>query len=121
MRLLRPQRNRQAVAWRVFVAENQQQPILMRHFLLSGEHEPLGQGIQHARELQPPQHDFQIGTDPFGSHWESSPFFEDGSRPASGRAYWLAGRKKRAEGSGAGDAAADGVAACWSIRWRRRT
>src|SRR6516165_1890361 len=115
MRLLRPQGNAQAVAASHFVAEEEQQPILMRHLLLPGEHEPLGQAVQQGRELEPAQHGFQIGTDHFGSHWGSSPFSEDRSRKVSERAYWLAGRKKRA-GKRAGDAVADGVVACSSMR-----
>ena len=35
--------------------------ILMRHLLLARQREQLGQRIEHARELQPPQDGFRIG------------------------------------------------------------
>ena len=48
VRLLDPEGDAEALAAGDFVAEGEQQQILMRHFLLSREGEPLGQGIEHA-------------------------------------------------------------------------
>ena len=61
-----PERDGEAVAPRDFVAEDLQQEILMRHLLLAREREPLGQRVEHARQLQPPQDGFQIRTDHIG-------------------------------------------------------
>ena len=67
--LLDPQRDGEAVAPRDFVAEDLEQQIVMRHLLLAREREPLGQRVEHARQLEPPQDGFQIGTDPIsGRH-----------------------------------------------------
>jgi hypothetical protein len=38
-----------------FVAEHLQQQIVMGHLLLARECQPLGQRVEHARQLQPPQ------------------------------------------------------------------
>ena len=45
----------------------------MRHLLLAREREPLGQRVEHARQLEPPQDGFEIRTDDIGRHCESSP------------------------------------------------
>ena len=38
----------------------------MRHLLLAREREALGERIEHARQLQPPQDGFQIRADHIG-------------------------------------------------------
>src|SRR6516162_185082 len=48
-------------------------------------------------------------------------FSEVGSWATSGRAYWLAGRKKRAAGRGAGEEVGAEAVACSSMRFRRGT
>ena len=50
------------------VAEDQQQEILVRHLLLAREHEPLGQGVEHAREFEPTEGGLQIGADGVSGH-----------------------------------------------------
>jgi hypothetical protein len=67
-----------------FVGENEEKEVLVRSLVLASEKKPLGQGIEHARELQSPEHGSKIGFDGFG-HWES-PFWDRGFVP-SGRAY----------------------------------
>ena len=63
----------------------------MRHLLLAREREPLGQRVEHARQLQPPQDGFQIRTDHIGGrHEDSSP---SEAALGSGSLYCVAGRR----------------------------
>ena len=52
MGFLHAQRDREAVAPGGFIAEDEQQPILMRHLLLPRQDEALGQGVQDPREAE---------------------------------------------------------------------
>jgi hypothetical protein len=71
---LHTKRDREAVAPRDFVAEDLQQEILMRELLLARQREALGQRVEHARQLQPPQDGFEIRIDHSGRrHEDSSP------------------------------------------------
>jgi hypothetical protein len=88
---LHTERDGQAVAAGGFVAEDLQQEIVMRHLLLAREREPLGERVEHARQLQPPQDGFEIRTDHVGRrHEDSSP--SEAAR-ASGSLYWVVGRR----------------------------
>ena len=89
---LHAERDAEAVASGDFVAEDEEQQILMRHLLLAREREALRQGVEHARELEPAQDGFQIRTDRVGGHWDSSPVV-DRAAARSGNAYWVAGRR----------------------------
>jgi hypothetical protein len=63
----------------------------MGHLLLARQREPLGQDVEHARELEAAQDGFQIRTDDFGrGHSVSSP---SEAAAASGSLYWVAGRR----------------------------
>jgi hypothetical protein len=84
--------DREALAPGDFVAEDEQQQILMRHLLLMGEHEPLRQDVEDQRQLQASQHAFQIRIDDLSRHCESSPS-DAGAAGGSGSAYWVAGRR----------------------------
>ena len=89
--VLHPQGDREAVAAGGFVAEDLQQEILMRHLLLARERESLGQRVEHARQLQPPQDGFEIRTDHIGRrHEDSSP---SEAALGSGSWYCVAGRR----------------------------
>jgi hypothetical protein len=74
----------EAIASLHLVGEHEEKEVLVRGFVLASEEKPLGQGIEHARELQPAEHGSKIGFDGFG-HCES-PFLDKGLFP-SGRAY----------------------------------
>ena len=67
-RPLDAQRDGEAVAPRDLIAEDEEQEVLVRHLLLTGERESLGQRVEHARELQTTEHGFQIGTDRISGH-----------------------------------------------------
>jgi hypothetical protein len=82
--LLGAQGDGEAIAPLSFVREYEEQEVLVWGFVLASEKEPLGQGIEHARELQSPKHGSKIGFDGF-SHCDS-PFWDMGFVP-SGRAY----------------------------------
>ncbi len=84
--LLHAQRDCQAVAAGGFIAEDEQQPVLMRHFLLPRQHQALGQGVQDPRQAEPAQNGFQIGTDDLGGHSDSPPS-DEGAAGRSGSAY----------------------------------
>ena len=56
----------QAVAAGDFIAEDLQQEVLLRHLVLARQRESLGQRIEHARQLEPPQDGFQIRADHIG-------------------------------------------------------
>lgn len=49
-----------------FVTEHLQEQILVGQLLLARQCQPLGERVEHARQLQPSQHGFQIGTDHIG-------------------------------------------------------
>ena len=68
-----------------------QQEILMRHLLLARERQPLGQRVEHTRQLQPPQDGLEIRRDPIGrGHEDSSP---SAAAPAKGSLYCVGGRR----------------------------
>ena len=59
-RTLRAQGSRLAVSTRYLIAQDQEQEVLVRHFLLAGQGEPLGQGVENARELEPAEYGAQV-------------------------------------------------------------
>jgi len=109
---LGPDGGRLAVAAGGLVAEREEQQVLVGHLLLAGEHEPLGKGIEHPGELEALQDGLQFGGDDVWVHGSSPSSVR--SRDASGRAYWLAGRRYRASGM----TLAMGAARCASMRTR---
>jgi hypothetical protein len=52
--LLNPKSDRKAIATLSLVGEHEEQEVLVRGFVLASEKKPLGQGVEHARELQAP-------------------------------------------------------------------
>jgi hypothetical protein len=60
----------EAIAALRLVGEHEEQEVLVRGFVLTRKKEPFGQGIEHARKLQSPEHSSKIGFDGFG-HCES--------------------------------------------------
>lgn len=60
-RLLHAQRDGETLAPCDFVAEDLQQEILVRHLLLARECEALGEGVEHARQLEPSQDGLRSG------------------------------------------------------------
>ena len=89
-RFLHAERDREALSPGDFVTEHLEEQILVRHLLLARKREPLRQGVEHARQFQPPQYGFQIRADHIGGrHRDSSP-----SEAAwSGSLYCEAGRR----------------------------
>jgi hypothetical protein len=90
-RLLHAQRDGETLAPCDFVAEDLQQEILVRHLLLARECEALGEGVEHARQLEPSQDGFEIRADDIRSHADSSP--SEAAAGRSGRANWMGGRR----------------------------
>jgi len=82
--LLHPEGHAQTIAPGDFITQDEQQEIVRRHLLLAREREPLGERIEDARELEPAQDGFQIGTDAIGRHGASP----SGGAARSGSAYW---------------------------------
>jgi hypothetical protein len=73
-----------------FVAEDLEKQILMRHLLLARQREALGQRVEHARQLEPPQDGLQIRVDHIGGrHRDSSP----SAAARNGSLYCEAGRR----------------------------
>ena len=66
----------EAIAPLSFVGEDEEKEVLVRGFVLSSEQKPLGQGVEHARELESPEDGSKIGFDGFGHR--DSPFWEEG-------------------------------------------
>src|SRR2546427_4054814 len=123
MRFLHAERHGETVPPGDFVAEDEEEPVLMRQLLLAREHEPLRQGVEDPPQAQAAQDGLQIGADGLGRHWDSPPS-EDASAARSGRAYWWAGRRYRASGRTRAPADADAgaaVTASSSIRCNRLT
>jgi hypothetical protein len=73
----------ESIATLSLVGEDKEKEVLVRGFVLSSENKPLGQRIEHARELESPEHGAKIGFDGFG-HCDS-PLWGLGWE--SGRAY----------------------------------
>jgi hypothetical protein len=67
---------REGVATLSLVGEDEEKEVLVRGFVLSSEQKPLGQGVEHARELESPEDGSKIGFDGFGHR--DSPFWEEG-------------------------------------------
>ena len=86
-RALHAQGDSQTIAARRLVAEYEQQEIVVRHLLLAGEEHPLGQGVEHASELQATEHGFQIRADDFSGRHSDSPSEAGRSATGSGKAY----------------------------------
>jgi hypothetical protein len=52
-----------AVAARDFVGEHEEEEILVRHLLLAGQDEALGERVEEAAELEATQHRGELGSD----------------------------------------------------------
>jgi hypothetical protein len=89
---LRAERGGLAIAARGLIAERQEREVLVRHLPLARQRETLEHGVEHAGELQAAQHRLQLGRDDVGVH-SVSPSSLRRSRRASGRAYWVEGRR----------------------------
>ena len=93
MRFLHAERDGQTVAPGDFVAEDQQQQILMRHLLLARDAMRRSGKVSRIRDSRSRRRTvFRSGLMTSVVIEDSSPS-EDGAAARSGRAYWVAGRR----------------------------